>query len=151
MGSVPNLDWKTQSGKGAALVLKILLVYGIVFTLLLLAFVSTPGTDPNDRAIILMAVFALWICWIGICGTIMYTYRKRIKTFIGMTPDSWMLKFVLLATALALLSEVFTVTATNLYWFFGGEYGRSFITASDNYFETVLLASVVVMWPAFVF
>lgn len=151
MDPSPAEDGKTRSGKKAALILKIILAYGIAFTILLLVFVSDPGTDPNDRAIILMGVFALWICWIGVCGTIMYTYREKIRNYIGMTPDSWMLKFVLLATALALLSEVFTVTATNLYWLFGGEYGKAFITASDNYFETVLLASVVVIWPAFVF
>jgi hypothetical protein len=144
-------DWKVKSGKRGAVIIKILLIYGVIMNSLILVFFSSPEANPNDRAIILMGTFALWICWIGICGTIMYKMRDKIKAKMGMNSEKWMLKFVLFALFLLLLEEVFTVTATNLYWLFGAEYGKAFITGSDNYFEVVLLHSAMVLWPAYLF
>ena len=145
----PQPAWRQRSGKRAALLIKLLLLQGVVFALLLLVFVSSPDTDPNHRAIIHMSTFALWFCWIGVCGSLIYIFKDPIKEKVAMSPKSWMLKFMLMAIALMLLSEVFTVTATNMYSIFGGEYGEAFITASDDYFETVLLASAIVIWPGF--
>jgi hypothetical protein len=145
-------DWKLKSGRRGALVLKILFVYGLGFMLLLLLFVKeSTEIDNNGRAIIYMGFWALWVCWIGICGTLMFVFREKIKTKMPSVDGRWMLAFVLFATSLALLEEVFTVSATNLYWVFGGEYGKAYITGSDNYFEVVLLHSVIVFWPSYVF
>jgi hypothetical protein len=53
------------------------------------------------------------------------------------------------ATALALLEEVVTTTMTNLAPLFGVKIGEAYITASTNYFDVVLLHSVVVIAPLF--
>lgn len=144
-------EWKQKSGKTGAFVIKVVLAYGILLMALLLLVVSDPDVNVNDRAIIYMGFWALWICWIGICGTLMYKNREKIKRWVNMNPENWVGKFIIFAVCLLLLEEVFTVTLTNLYWVFGAEYGKAYITASDNYFETVLMHSAIVIWPAYLF
>lgn len=54
------------------------------------------------------------------------------------------------ATILALIEEVITTTMTNLAPLFGVKMGEAYITASTNYFEVVLLHSVIVFIPMFI-
>jgi hypothetical protein len=98
-----------------------------------------------------MSFFGLWIGWIGICGSFIYFFRDKIKKLIPTKNGFWMVAFVLLAIGLLMIEEVITVSMTNLYAFFGGDYGEAYITASDNYWEVVGLHSVIVLWPAFIF
>ncbi len=145
------LEWKVKSGKRGAFLIKLIFIYGIGMMALLLVAINEPNTNPNDKAIILMGFWGLWVCWIGVTGTLMYKNRDKIKRKINMLPQKWMAKFVVFAVVLLLLEEMFTTSMTNLYWLFGGEYGKAFITASDNYFEVVLLHSAIVLWPAYLF
>jgi hypothetical protein len=149
--TLANSDWKIRSGKHGSTVIKILLAYGVTVMILLLIFVNGSEIDPNARAIIYMGTFALWLCWIGICGILMIKLRDPIKSKLGMKPERWKIKFVIFAIGLLLLEEIFTTLATNMVEIFGGEYGKAFITASDNYFEVILLHSAIVIWPGFVF
>lgn len=149
--SKENYEWKEKSGKRARWILTALCIYGYGMMAFLYLIFSQPGIDPNYRAVILMAIVGLFICWIAICGTIMFLIRNKIKAKAPTAQGHWMIFFVVFATGLLLLEEVFTVTMTNLVEVFGGEYGKAYITASDNYFETVLLHSAIVIWPAYIF
>ena len=62
----------------------------------------------------------------------------------------WRLKFVRLATLLALLEGAITVTMTNLAPLFGVLVGAAYITASANDLDVVALHSVVVFVPMFI-
>jgi len=65
-------------------------------------------------------------------------------------PGRWQVKFVLLATLLALTEEAITVTMTNLAPMFGVPVGAAYITASANYLDVILHHSVVVFVPMFI-
>lgn len=101
------------------------------------------------RAVIGMA-WGLILLWICLGGLLMYRYREEIHKLIQKIPWPWWLKFVLLATALALLEEAVTTTMTNLAPMFGVKVGEAYITASANYLDVVALHSVVVFVPMFV-
>src|SRR5579875_3135425 len=58
--------------------------------------------------------------------------------------------FVLSATSLALLEEAVTTGMTNLAPFWGVSSAQAHITASTNFFDVVLLHSVIVFVPMFV-
>ena len=140
------------SGKIGFWIIRIILIFGIIFQLLLLLFISTNSeVDKNSKAILFMGFFALWIFWIGIFGTLMHIFRDKIKNFIEKFNNYWKITFILFCTSLALIEEIITVTTTNLYWLFGGEYGKAYITASNNYFEVIFLHSVIVFWPSYLF
>ncbi len=100
-------------------------------------------------AIICMG-WGLAIVWIFGAGYFMYRKRDEIRARVLAIPLSWKVKFVLLATILALLEEVVTVTLTNMAPVFGSQVGEAYITASANYFDVVLFHSVVIFIPLFI-
>jgi hypothetical protein len=103
---------------------------------------------PNTRAVVFMGA-GLVLFWILIAGTWMRRFRDPIRAIVQALPGHWQLKFVLLATLLALLEEAVTVTMTNLAPVFGVPVGAAYITASANYLDVVCLHSVVVFVPMF--
>lgn len=105
--------------------------------------------SPHARAVIGMG-WGLILLWIGVCGTLMHHYRAPINTVVQRIPLRWQWKFILFATALALLEEAITTTMTNLAPLFGVKVGEAYITASANYLDVVALHSVVVFIPMFV-
>ncbi|MGL4647995.1 MAG: hypothetical protein ACRC1H_01200 [Caldilineaceae bacterium] len=105
--------------------------------------------DPVVRAILGMGL-ALLLIWVGMGGALQVALRTRSVGLVRAAPGHWMLKFVLFATLLALLEEAVTVSITNAAPLFGVPYGAAYITASGNYFDVVLLHSVVVFVPMFV-
>ena len=105
--------------------------------------------SPTGRVTIEMA-WGLIIFWIFVGGSLMYKYRDRIREFVLRIPLDWKTKFVLFATTLALVEEMITTTMTNMAPLFGVRIGEAYITASTNYFDVVLLHSVIVFVPVFV-
>ena len=107
-------------------------------------------TDPVGRARLDM-VWGLIILWVIICGSLMYRFRDPIRNFVLRIRLPWQIKFVLLATILALLEEVITTSMTNAAPVFGVPIGAAFITASTNFFDVVFFHSVIVLVGPFVF
>ena len=111
--------------------------------------VALTAMGPNSRAVILMGA-GLILLWVALGGSLMFTFRNRIREVVlGMRGD-WRVKFVLFATLLALLEEAVTVTMTNLAPMFGVPVGAAYITASANYLDVVALHSAVVIIPMFI-
>jgi hypothetical protein len=105
--------------------------------------------NPRMRAVLGMG-WGLILLWIGVCGPLMVRYRDRVRRVVLGVGLDWRLKFVLMATALALLEEIITTTMTNLAPLFGVRVGEAYITASANYLDVVALHSVVMFVPLFV-
>ncbi len=92
----------------------------------------------------------LVIVWIFLGGTVMYRARHAARRAVRSMRLGWRWKFVLFCILLACAEEVVTVAMTNLAPVFGARIGEAFITASTNYFDVVLLHSVVVFVPLFI-
>src|SRR3972149_8080252 len=114
--------------------------------ILLIAVLFMP---PNARAVILMGT-GLVLFWIVLGGSLMLRFREPIRDFFRALPGNWQVKFVVLATFLALSEEAVTVTMTNLAPLFGVPVGAAYITASANYLDVVCLHSVGVFVPMFI-
>lgn len=110
---------------------------------------ASDDADVHQKAIIKMAL-GLILFWIVIGGLLMYRYREPVSRCVRDIQLNWRIKFVLFATALALLEEAVTVTMTNLAPVLGSQIGKAFITASANYLHTVLFHSVIVFIPMFI-
>jgi hypothetical protein len=94
--------------------------------------------------------WGLITAWIFVLGGLMYCARHAARAWVLKVPLDWRLKFVLFATALALIEEAITTTMTNLAPLFGVKAGEAYITAAANYLDVVALHSVVVFVPLFV-
>lgn len=130
--------------------IKALAVYSCcVVSLIAFLILTSEETDVHQKAIIKMAL-GLILFWIVIGGTLMVRFQEPISRGVRKIPLNWRVKFILFATALALLEEAVTVSMTNLAPVFGSEVGKAFITASANYLHTVLFHSVIVFIPMFV-
>lgn len=106
--------------------------------------------NPLARA----AAGMLWgviILWIALCGGIMYRFRNAIREEVLKIRLPWQIKFVSLATILALLEEAIATLMTNLAPLFGVKIGEVYITASTNFLDVVLFHSVIVFIGTFVF
>ncbi|GAB4460814.1 MAG: hypothetical protein Kow0070_17550 [Anaerolineales bacterium] len=122
---------------GAWLILSTALVYAAVAEIGILRAVVGMG----------LGLIALWVL---AGGTLMYALRERVKAFVLKVPLHWQLKFVLLATLLAMTEEAITTLMTNLAPLFGVQVGEAYITASANYFDVILHHSVIVFVPWFI-
>jgi len=105
--------------------------------------------DDRMRAVLGMG-WGLILLWIGLGGGLMHRFREPIRAAVLRLPLNWKWKFVLFATALALVEEAITTTMTNLAPLFGVQVGEAYITASANYLDVVALHSVVMFVPLFV-
>jgi len=133
-----------------SVLIKALALYSAcTISLIAFAILSSSQASVDEKAVIKMAL-GLIVGWVLIGGTLMYRFRHSITRFVRHLPAPWGLKFVLLATVLALFEEAITVTMTNLAPVFGSEVGQAFITASANYLHTVLFHSVIVFIPMFI-
>jgi hypothetical protein len=103
---------------------------------------------PAERATLLMAD-GLGLLWIVLGGSLMLGFREPMRQRVLTVPLDWRLRFVLFATLLALVEEATTTIMTNLAPVFGVPLGQAYITASTNYFDVVLLHSVIVFVPMF--
>lgn len=123
--------------------------YSALFVSLLVGSTLASPESAADRAMATM-ILGLLVVWVVVAGSVMYAGRNRISSVVRSIPLDWRLKFVLFATALALLEEAVTVTMTNLAPAFGSVAREAHITASTNYVHVVLFHSVVVFVPMFV-
>ena len=114
-----------------------------------LAAIAIHESSAMARGIAGMAT-GLIILWIFVAGALMFRFRDAARTLVRRSPLGWRLKFVLFCILLACAEEAITVTMTNLAPVFGARIGEAFITASTNYFDVVLLHSVVVFVPLFI-
>ena len=105
--------------------------------------------NHRARAVIGMA-WGLILLWIFLSGSLIHHFREPIRIALARIRLDWRLKFILLATLLALLEEAITTTMTNLAPMFGVKVGEAYITASANYLDVVALHSVVMFVPMFV-
>jgi len=80
----------------------------------------------------------------------MVRYRSTMVQWMARLPVNWRLRFVGLATALALIEEAIATLMTNAVTLLGDSSGRASITASPNYLEVIALNSVVVFVPMFI-
>ena len=103
----------------------------------------------QHRAVIGMA-WGLILLWILLAGTLMHRFREPVRKAVSNIRLDWRLKFILLATTLALIEEGITTSMTNLAPLFGVKVGEAYIAASANYLDVVALHSVVVFVPMFV-
>jgi len=92
----------------------------------------------------------LIVLWIFLGGSLMYRYRHAARRLVQSIRLGWRLKFVLFCIVLACIEEMVTVGMTNLAPLFGARIGEAYITASTNYFDVVLLHSVIVFVPLFI-
>ena len=92
----------------------------------------------------------LILLWVILCGSLMYIFRDRVKSFVQGYPIHWQIKFVIFGILMAMLEEAITTTMTNLAPLFGVEVGKAYITASANYFDVILHHSVIVFVPWFI-
>lgn len=129
--------------------IRIMFVGATLYMVLLTTIAFDPTSDAPTRAIVQMA-WGLFILWVILGGALMLGFRERIRQRVLAINTRWQLKFVLFATALALLEELITTTMTNLAPLFGVRMGEAAITASANYFEVIFFHSVIVFIPMFI-
>jgi hypothetical protein len=106
--------------------------------------------NPKARAALGM-VWGVIICWILICGSLMYYFREPIRKIVLKIGLPWQIKFVLFVTLLALLEEIITTGMTNLAPFLGVKIGEVYITASTNFFDVIFFHSVIAFIGPFIF
>ena len=132
---------------------KIIIALAGIFQLLFLTLLSVHLANHGDaggKAIICMT-WGVVILWVGFFGTLIWLCRRRFSNWaqrLSVT-GGWRAKFVLLATAAALVEEAVTTALTNLAPLFGSKVGEAYITASANYLDVVCCHSVVVFVPMF--
>ncbi|MDG3007441.1 hypothetical protein [Paludisphaera mucosa] len=122
--------------------------WGVLTTSAVTVFILTNETNPDHRAIIKMGV-ALILIWCVLGGLAMRLLRDRFVRLVTRLPLGWRTRFVVLCIGFALLEEAVTTSLTNLAPLFGAATDAARITASRNYFEVVLLNSVVAFVPMF--
>lgn len=105
--------------------------------------------NPGERATVSMG-FWLFVIWVAAGGALQYRYREPAGRALSRLRVPWRVRFVLLATAFALVEEAVTTSLTNLAPLFGVPVGCGFITASANYLDVVLGHSVIVFIPMFI-
>ncbi|MBN2083679.1 MAG: hypothetical protein JW748_00545 [Anaerolineales bacterium] len=120
----------------------------LILSTAVIAAIALLGAQPNTRAVLLMGA-SLVLVWIVLAGSLQRLLRDPARAFLHKVRLDARIKFVALATALALAEEAVTTTLTNLAPLFGVPYGSAYITASGNYFDVVCLHSVVVFVPMF--
>ncbi|MBU0610460.1 MAG: hypothetical protein KKI08_21435 [Armatimonadetes bacterium] len=130
---------------------QVLFVKGLLVWLVLSTTVifALNAEQRVSRAVIGMGC-GLIVLWVFLCGGLMVRFREAIARGMRAVPLPASLKFVLFATALALLEEAVTVSMTNLAPLFGVRVGEAYITASANYLDVVLHHSVIVFVPLFI-
>lgn len=131
---------------------RFLIIIIAAYTAVVVSLVFTVGIigsrSSRDRAVLLMAA-GLILIWVILGGLLTLRYRNSVRNFVLHSPIDWKWKFLMMATALALIEEAITTTMTNLAPQFGSKVGVAFITASNNYLVVIAFSSVVVFVPEF--
>ena len=131
------------------LVLLSLAATAVVAALIALALGLSRTLSPAVRALLEMALILI-ATWIGVGGLLQWWLRDRARGSLAGVRGDWRVKFVLLATALALMEEAITTSLTNLSTALGSTPASAHITASTNYLYVIGFSSVVILVPEFV-
>lgn len=131
---------------GSKFIIKSIGVYSVLFLSFLLLVIINSDAPEYEKAILKMGV-ALVVIWVIIGGTLMYSLRDIFKFIVSKINISWKKKFFIFTLSLILIEEMITTTITNLAPLFGGIIGKSFITASTNYFEVIFFHSAIMFVP----
>ena len=83
-----------------------------------IAAIALLDAPPNTRAVVLMGS-GLVLIWVVLGGSIQRFLRDRVRSFVQAVRIDARVKFVVLATVLALIEEAVTTTMTNLAPLFG--------------------------------
>ena len=129
-------------------ILKFLAIYGILAYIFTVTIILVGSKSFDEKAIILEAG-GLILCWIIVGGLFMRAWRDPLVIAFRSWSIPWGLRFVLLATFLAMREEVVTTGLSFLARSLGAS-SKGIITASTNYFEVIGLNSVVVFIPLFI-
>ena len=140
-----STDAQPLEGKGRSI-----FVLALACWLVLSTSTITVLTWPNPRVRATVGMgWGLILLWIGLCGALMRRFREPIRAAVLHVRLGWRMKFIMMATVLALVEEAITTTMTNLAPLFGVQVGQAYITASTNYLDVVALHSVVMFVPLF--
>lgn len=141
-----RMDTSQSSDRKARLLVGAIAAWLVLATTAVTFFV---WPNPKARAVLGMG-WGLILLWVAVCGNLMRRFRDRTRVLIQGCRWDWRVRFVLFATALALVEEAITTAMTNLAPWFGVAVGEAYITASTNFFDVVALHSVVMFVPLFV-
>ena len=125
----------------------------IILGLWLVIQTAALGALFQDKPLESAAVGMRWsliFLWIVIVGGLTYWKRDWFKAKIQSNKISWPKKFILLATALALLEELIAISINNSAPSYGIELGLVNLTATTNYLDLILFHSVIVFIPMFI-
>ena len=120
-------------------------VAGAQLAFAVVVFLKSRGVS---HAILGMGI-GIYIFWIILGGLLTWRFRKRLRKLAKEVSIAWQVKFVLLATVLAMIEEAITVAMTNTAPFYGVSMERAHVTASADYWDVVLTSSVVLFVPMF--
>lgn len=129
-------------------VLQILAGWGLLSTSAVAVFILGGEADPDQRAIIKMALGLIGI-WCLAGGLALRLVRDRFVRWTQGLPLDWRWRFVLFCTLFALLEEAVTTSMTNLGPWLGAATDAARITVSTHYFK-VISTSVAVFIPWFI-
>jgi hypothetical protein len=119
-------------------------VIALAFWLVLTTSAITIFVWQNHRARAVIGMgWGLILLWVFLGGIMMHGFREPIRAAMARVRLDWRLKFILFATALALIEEAITTTMTNLAPLFGVKVGEAYITASAISLDVVALHRVV--------
>ncbi len=105
--------------------------------------------DKKSIAIIGMGL-GLILIWGLLGGLVALKIREPLRIKMLNHPNHPRVKFFLFALFMACLEEVVSTLMTNTAPLYGFSPYDVYITASPNYFEVILLHSVIVFWPAYI-
>jgi hypothetical protein len=133
------------------ILLALLALWGAFTTSLVAHFILTASTNPDEKAIIRMALCLIAV-WCLAAGALMLQFQNSFVAWVlsWKLPFGWRTRFVLLCILFACLEEAVTTSLTNLAPWLGGATDAARITASKNYLEVILRHSVVAFIPLFI-
>lgn len=129
---------------------KITVLVLTVWQVLLLMLLTVAGSQDRIARAMAGMTWMLSVIWVGGCGFVSLVGRDAICRWVAAIPCPVGVKFVMLATLLALIEEAVATLMTNAAPLFGVQLGEAYITASADYLDVVLFHSVVVFVPQFV-
>jgi hypothetical protein len=121
--------------------IRLLAAWTAIFLTFIGLVVVVGSNSSTGRAIILMGL-GLVAFWVVLGGSLTLRFREDIRAWVLGLKPSWLWKFFLFATGMALLEEAVTTSMTNLAPLLGSQVGVAYITASNNYLVVIFFSSV---------
>jgi hypothetical protein len=126
---------------------RIILIVLAAWQLLMTILMTLGGRHKPVVHAVACMVWGIDLLWIGGAGLFTYLFRDAVRNRVLSWRLSAALKFLILATTMALVEEMVTTLMTNCAPLFGVRIGEAYITASTNYLDVITFHSVVVIAP----